>query len=252
MDPLAGFDPERFAVLAPELAGALHWFAEIGSSNDEAARLGRAGAPAGSVVVAERQTAGRGRRGSSWHLGAGDGLAFSLLLRPDFGRALWPRLALAAGLAVCRVAERAGVAGALKWPNDVLVGTRKLAGILVEGTPDFVVVGVGINVNGLHFPDGLHATSLELASGRRWEREWVLAEALRGLLACAAECAADFPSVIAAIRSRCSLTGNSVRFLAGGRCHHGVVVGLGDSGELLVRENGQVVRHVQADEVRLD
>jgi BirA family biotin operon repressor/biotin-[acetyl-CoA-carboxylase] ligase len=247
------FDRSLFAALAPELAGGLLWLEETASTNDEAAKLGRQGAPEGTMVGAERQSHGRGRRGAPWHLGPGDGLAFSLLLRPDFARPLWPRLALAAGLAVCQVVERAGLAGAIKWPNDVLVGGRKIAGILVEAAANFVVVGIGINVNGLDFPDELSAiaTSIEQQSGRRWDREWVLAETLRGVLLGAADCGAEFPAVINAVRSRCALTGNQIRYTAGGQTHSGQAVGLGDAGELLVRENGLLVRCVQADEVRL-
>jgi len=253
MSPATRFDLALFAALAPEFGARLHWHEETASTNDEAAALGRAGAPHGTVVGAERQTRGRGRRGSPWHLGPGEGLAFSLLLRPDFARPLWPRLALAAGLAVCQVIERAGLAGAIKWPNDVLVGGRKIAGILVEAAPEFVVVGIGINVNGLEFPAALEdgATSMHQQSARRWDREWVLAEALRAVLLAAADCAADFPAVMASVRARCALTGNPVRYRVGGHSHHGEVVGLGDAGELLVRENGIVVRRVQADEVRV-
>lgn len=251
--PAPTFDLSLFAALAPELAPILHWHEQLGSTNDEAANHARAGAPAGTVVGAERQSHGRGRRGSPWHLAAGDGLAFSLLLRPDFPRQLWPRLALAAGLAVCHVVERAGLAGAIKWPNDVLVGGRKIAGILVEADADFVVLGIGINVNGVDFPDALQntATSLQQQSGHRLDREWVLAETLRAVLLRAAECGTDFPSVVNAVRSRCALTGNTIRYTAAGQRHHGLAVGLGDAGELLVRENGLLVRCVQADEVRL-
>jgi len=247
------FDRALFAALAPELTGNLLWLDQTASTNDEAAKLGREGAPQGTVVGAERQSRGRGRRGSPWHLGPGDGLAFSLLLRPDFARPLWPRLALAAGLAVCHVVERAGLAGTIKWPNDVLVGGRKVAGILVEAAADFVVVGIGINVNGLWFPEAIEetATSMQMQSGRRWDREWVLAETLRGVLLGASDCGAEFPSVINAVRSRCALTGNSIRYTAGGQTHFGHALGLGDAGELLVRENGLLVRCVQADEVRL-
>jgi BirA family biotin operon repressor/biotin-[acetyl-CoA-carboxylase] ligase len=253
MKPGTPFDLSLFAALAPELAARLQWHEETASTNDAAAALGRAGAPHGTIVGAERQSHGRGRRGSPWHLGAGDGLAFSLLLRPDFARPLWPRLALAAGLAVCQVVERAGLAGAIKWPNDVLVAGRKVAGILVEAATEFVVVGIGINVNGSEFPAELAdtATSLQQQSGRRWDREWVLAAAIRGVLLGADDCATDFAALMDSVRSRCALTGKNIRFTTSGQNHQGEVVGLGDAGELLVRENGLLVRCVQADEVRV-
>lgn len=246
-----GFNVDRFAALAPALACRLHWFAELGSTNDEAARLGRSGADHGTIVAAERQTAGRGRRGSVWHHNPSDGLACSFILRPQMPPALWPRLALAAGLAVAQVAERAGVAAEIKWPNDVLAGGAKFAGVLVESEGDCVVVGIGLNVNGRSFPDGIVATSLEAASGKPWEREWVLAAIARALLAAVDDCTHQFDHLLDAVRARCALTGRPVSYRCAGTLHHGVVTGLGPGGELLVEADGRTVRVVQADEVRL-
>lgn len=131
------------------------------STNDVARRLAEAGAPAGSVVVADEQTAGRGRGGKPWHSPRGTGLLFSMLARPagegsggtaGFGSAGFAVLPLRAGLAICAALESAaGLKTGLKWPNDVVYGSsRKLAGILCEavlGTSDpFVIIGIGINV----------------------------------------------------------------------------------------------------------
>lgn len=125
------------------------------STNDVARRLAEAGAPAGSVVVAEEQTAGRGRGGKPWHSPRGAGLLFSMVARPagaGSGSAGFAVLPLRAGLAICAALESAaGLKTGLKWPNDVVYGSsRKLAGILCEavlGTADpFVIIGIGINV----------------------------------------------------------------------------------------------------------
>ncbi len=128
--------------------------ASCGSTSDEALRLAREGAPHGTVVTADAQTAGRGRAGRRWHSPPGRDLYFSAVLRPSLAPADVPAVTLAAGVGVCDAVRAAGVAdAALKWPNDVVVGTpaRKLAGILTEMTTrgarvDAVILGVGVDV----------------------------------------------------------------------------------------------------------
>jgi BirA family biotin operon repressor/biotin-[acetyl-CoA-carboxylase] ligase len=113
-------------------------------------RLAAEGAPEGTVVLADDQTAGRGQHGRPWVSWPGQALLASCLLRPDFPPARWPVLALAAGLAVAEALEEAaGVGPRLKWPNDVLLDGRKVAGVLAEGVAGArpaVVIGVGVNV----------------------------------------------------------------------------------------------------------
>jgi carbamoyltransferase len=118
----------------------VRWYGKLGSTNDEARAWAREGAQEGSTVWAEEQSAGRGRRGAVWLSGPGEGLTFSVILRPSMPRALWPRLALVSGLAVVRVFEGQGLAAELKWPNDVMVKDRKICGILVEAFDDAVIV----------------------------------------------------------------------------------------------------------------
>jgi BirA family biotin operon repressor/biotin-[acetyl-CoA-carboxylase] ligase len=126
---------------------------EIGSTNAELAELAKAGEPEGVVIVADHQTAGRGRHGRTWRAPPGTGLAVSFLLRPVAVPAhRWPWLPLLAGLVVVEaLQEYPGVYAVLKWPNDVMIGSAKLAGILVErvdGTAGAAaVVGVGLNVS---------------------------------------------------------------------------------------------------------
>ena len=145
-----------------------------GSTNDEAAARARAGAAHGTVVIAREQSAGRGRLAREWHSPAAENLYLSCVLRP----ALAPRevapITLAAGVAVCEVVNAHGAGASLKWPNDVMVEQRKVAGILTEmttrgGRVEFAVVGIGINVNGGDFPPALAdiATSLRLERGQR-------------------------------------------------------------------------------------
>lgn len=166
----------------------MHRFATLPSTNDEALRLARAGAPAGEAVVADAQTAGRGRAGHGWASPPGVALHFSVVLRPRVAPEAFPLATLACGVAVAdAVRAETGADAGLKWPNDVLVGLRKCAGILCEaelGGPGgpFVVAGVGINVNtpadALPARPDFPATSLAAETGRTFDREAVLAACL--------------------------------------------------------------------------
>lgn len=148
-----------------------------------------AGAPSGSVIVCESQTAGRGRRGRSWIAPAGGSLAFSLLWRFAPGSQPPMGLSLAVGVALARALENLGLRGAsLKWPNDVLLGTRKLAGILVELAPSrnrsvAVVIGIGVNLALPDaFPEAIAATDLASNLAQPPSRPEVLAAVLRELV----------------------------------------------------------------------
>jgi BirA family biotin operon repressor/biotin-[acetyl-CoA-carboxylase] ligase len=224
-----------------------------GSTNDDVRAAARAGAPAGLVVVAERQQAGRGRRGAAWVCPPGEGLAFSVLLRPPETKALWPRLSLAAGLAVAEGLDRHGVAAEVKWPNDVWIGGKKIAGILVEAGDDFVVVGVGINVGVTSFPDALadSATSLALECGEPPELPLVLASVLERLPVWQARIGAGFEELLRRFRERCALSGHRIRLTTAEGVLSGEAAGIGEGGELLVRTPEGLRRIVQADEVRV-
>jgi BirA family biotin operon repressor/biotin-[acetyl-CoA-carboxylase] ligase len=144
----------------------------VTSTNDEAMARARAGARHGTVVVAEVQTKGRGRGGHLWWSPNGENLYLSAVLRLPLPPSAAPPLTLAAGVAVCDAAHDLGVEAKLKWPNDVLVGGKKLAGILTETSSrgdrlESVVVGIGLNVDTREFPPDLLgvATSLRLAKG---------------------------------------------------------------------------------------
>jgi BirA family biotin operon repressor/biotin-[acetyl-CoA-carboxylase] ligase len=156
--------------------------AETGSTNEDVLRLARDGAPAGLVLVARTQTSGRGRQGRSWQSEPGAALMFSLLTRPrSVPQPVIGWLPLLAGVAVATAVRMVtGVPACLKWPNDVLVGEGKLAGILAEQSGGAVVVGVGLNVLGrtdaLPVPT---ATSLELHGAGETDRAGLLAEILR-------------------------------------------------------------------------
>ena len=166
--------------------------AQTGSTNRDVAEAARAGEPEGLVLVAESQLAGRGRLGREWVAPARSGLTFSVLLRPAFPRARWGWLPLLGGLAVASAVRRVCELDAtVKWPNDVLVGDRKTAGVLSEAVDGAVVVGIGVNVS--LRPDELPvptATSLAIESGEVVDRDPVLRAVLRTLATSYAELAA--------------------------------------------------------------
>lgn len=142
------------------------YYTTIGSTMDAAA--GRA---PGTVIIAEEQTAGQGRHGHSWHSEAGSGIYFSIVLKPA------PLLTLALGLATAEAITTAtGVACDLRWPNDVMVGGRKVAGVLAKLADGAAIAGIGINVNHTAFPADLaeQATSLRLHAGREFARMDIL------------------------------------------------------------------------------
>lgn len=163
--------------------------AEVTSTNDIAAEYGARGAAEGVVVVAESQTAGRGRFARSWHSPPGAGLYVSVLLRPP--NAVARLLTLAGGVALCEaVRESTGLAATIKWPNDLLApgGRRKLAGILVEASAtgrgvDYAVFGFGLNIRATAYPPDLlgRATSLEEELGRTVDADRLLDSCLAAL-----------------------------------------------------------------------
>jgi BirA family biotin operon repressor/biotin-[acetyl-CoA-carboxylase] ligase len=176
------------AVAQTPFAGNLHHFPEIDSTNTYAMRQGIAGAPHGSVYLADAQTAGRGRGAHTWSSPPASGLYVSVLLRPHLapGDALW--CSLAAGLAtLTAIQATTTLTPDLRWPNDILIGPRKLAGILTEMHAEatrvrHLVIGIGINVHQPHFPPELAPTATSLAiEGAHTTRDALLLALLNAL-----------------------------------------------------------------------
>jgi BirA family transcriptional regulator, biotin operon repressor / biotin---[acetyl-CoA-carboxylase] ligase len=199
-NPGAGYRIERVPdVLCPTLlrrqlrrsafGKRVHHLFKAGSTNAIAFELGQAGEPHGTLVVAEEQTAGRGRAGRSWHSERTSGVYMSLLLRPALSPMHAPLLTLLTGLALRdTVLEETGVTPDLRWPNDLLLGGKKCGGILTEmhAEPDrvhFVVVGIGVNVNHSSLPPEIAgiATSLSIATGKTYSRLQLVVRLLRKL-----------------------------------------------------------------------
>jgi BirA family biotin operon repressor/biotin-[acetyl-CoA-carboxylase] ligase len=217
------------------------------STNAELARRARAGTQAGSVLVADHQTAGRGRLDRTWVSPPGTALTFSVLLAPDrVPVARWPWLPLLVGIAVAEGVRRvAEVDCSLKWPNDVLVDDRKLAGILVERverpTGAVAVVGVGLNVSqGRDELPVLTATSLALEGAATTDRTVVLREVLRSLEALFVQWQADLGDptrgLVDSYVRRCGTLGRQVRVdLPNGEQVRGEASGIDTDGRLEVR-----------------
>ncbi len=135
-----------------ELGRTLHHYDELPSTNAKAFELAHEGGFHGEVIVTEHQTAGKGRRGRAWVSPAGKNLALSVILRPDIAPARAPELTLVAAVALTETLRDSGVEASIKWPNDVQIAGRKVAGILTELSADvervhFVVLGIGVNLN---------------------------------------------------------------------------------------------------------
>ena len=224
----------------------VHW-RMCDSTNERARELAASGAPHGTLVTADEQSAGRGRQGRRWTAPPRTAVLMSLLLRDlDARQALLP---LAAAVAVCEACEEAaGVACEVKWPNDVWIDRRKVAGILVEGRPQegWVILGIGLNVNvpAHEFPPELRdtATSLRIADGAR-PPETVLDRLLDAL-----DRWVDAPpsEVLAAWRERDALRGQVVSWDGS----EGTAAGVDDSGALLVETRDGHVK-LEAGEVHL-
>ena len=212
---------------------------ETGSTNDHARALAEAGAPHGTLVTADAQSAGRGRQGRTWSAPGGHALLFSLVLR-----GAPPLLPLAAAVAV---AEACGDVARIKWPNDVLLDGRKVAGILVEARPQqaWAVLGIGVNVavRVADLPPELHASAGTL--GRRPEdREEVLAAVL---VALEPALALETEALLDRWRARDALTGRPVHWSGG----HGIAAGIDGGGRLLVAVPGGGRTALDAGEVHL-
>lgn len=248
--------PLDAAALNSALAGPDQFWAEIvvtpstGSTNADVAAAARAGAPEGTVHTTDAQTSGRGRLDRTWESPAGSGIAVSVLLRPDTVPAgHWVWLPLLVGLAVDATVRECGVESGLKWPNDVLVDGRKLAGILLERvetpTGPAAIVGVGLNVTLRREELPIEtATSLQLEGANETNRSIILKSFLRNLEALYRAWKASEGDPGAGIRDsyvrRCITLGSRVRVdlptgsSSEGEVIEGLATGIDDLGRLLV------------------
>ncbi len=242
----------------PDLALDVRWLPTVGSTMDAVADLASQGAPDGVVVGADGQSTGRGRRGHTWQSPPGRGLYFSWLCRPALQASALPLVTLAAGVGVHRGIEQAtGLSTDLKWPNDVVVNGRKLAGILAEGcslgsSDQAVIIGVGLNLRPAVYPAevALRATSLEAELGRPPERGQVFVEILSGLVDCVAGLGHDRDGILRAWRDAApSAVGTRVEWTDPAGTRQGTTAGIDGCGALLIQTANSLER-VVAGEVR--
>ncbi|MGE5485109.1 MAG: biotin--[acetyl-CoA-carboxylase] ligase [Ignavibacteriales bacterium] len=229
------------------------------STNDLARAMAIEGSPDGTVVVAEEQTGGKGRAGRRWQCPAGAGLLFSLVLRPDLLPPETPRLTLVTAVAVARgISASTGVETGIKWPNDLLIGGRKVCGILTEmagemDRVDFVVIGIGINVNLGLKPISRGAAdfaSLDVEVGKRLDRAAILRAVLREIETWYSTYQRDgFAPVLAEWRSRSVTLGNRVTVTGPRETFEGLAVDVDDDGALIVRVDSGEDRRVLSGDV---
>lgn len=234
-------------------------FQETTSTNDVVEKLARDGVKEGVVVFAESQTKGRGRLGRKWVSPAKQGLWFSVLLRPRLRPAEATQLTVAAATALARaVHSQTSLAPDIKWPNDLLLGGRKVAGILTEMSAEvdrvnYIIIGMGVDVNQgeSDFPADVRkiASSLKLECGEPVDRPELAAAILQELDRDYARiCDGRFPELADEWESRCTTIGQHVTVLVGERRVQGRAESLDDSGALLVRtEHGRIERIIGGD-----
>jgi BirA family biotin operon repressor/biotin-[acetyl-CoA-carboxylase] ligase len=268
--PRSGYRIDRIPdVLAPDILrrqlrgspfrNRIYHFFKVDSTNRVAMELGHAGEPHGAIVVAEEQSAGRGRAGRSWHSERSSGIYLSTLLRPVLPPSQAPTLTLAAGLAVYdAVAELAGTKPDIRWPNDVLLNGKKLCGILTEmyAEPDrvrFVVVGIGINVNQTRMPDSLAkiATSLRVETGRVHSRIELTVRLLRSFESYYNQLLFDGAAPILARFAQVSsyAEGKRIRVSTAQDSFIGTTAGLDATGMLRVKRPGGATETVLAADI---
>jgi BirA family biotin operon repressor/biotin-[acetyl-CoA-carboxylase] ligase len=251
----------------------LFYFPVIGSTNDVAARLAGGGAPEGTTVAAEAQTSGRGRLGRTWFSPPGAGLYVSIVIRPDAGGRAGPggagaagpglpaALTLASGVALAEaIRETTGLPAEIKWPNDLVAGRRKLAGILAEGSAqgaelEYVILGFGVNIRPVTYPPDVarRATSIEAELGRPIDRGLLFARTLERMSASReALRAGEIGGVLDRWRRMSpSAVGARIEWRAPGGTVMGRTAGLDGDGALRVERDGRIERVVAGEVIWL-
>ncbi len=225
----------------------IYTFDSIDSTNNCAKAVAGCGAEEGTVVIAEKQTAGRGRLGRLWQANPNENLTFSIVLRPKLSAEAVNLIPLYVAVGVARAVERVTKLSVdCKWPNDLLISGKKFAGILIEGsfkqnTVESVIVGIGINVNQQSFPPDLQnkATSLRLETNKEVDRRALLSETLSSLEELYKTINSnEIQSIITLWLSRSTMINKPISVSQQGNVISGIVTGLSKEGALVLQSNG--------------
>lgn len=235
----------RNALATRRIGSKIYCYDEIGSTNNEAKRLALDGCPDGTLVIAEEQHGGRGRLSRSFLSPKGKGLWFTIVLRPDITPTEASKCTLLAALAAAKAIRRStGIDCGIKWPNDILVGGKKLVGILTEMNADmdgvkYIVCGIGINVNirADEFPEDIRsiATSIETESGAPFDRAALLGAVCEEIERAYEQMLREgFAPILAEWKKYSVTLGQAVRVIAPDETYEGRAVDLDEDGSLIV------------------
>ena len=234
----------------------IYYYENIDSTNEKAYELAELGAPEGTLVVAEKQTKGKGRAGRRWVSPSGCGIYLSIILRPEMEMSGIQAITLITALAVIKAVKAAcGLEAEMKWPNDVFAGNRKLCGILTEiraqpDSVDFIVLGIGVNVNTPAAKLPPEGTSLKIECGRAVDRSGLLKRLLREL---EKEYLRYKEEGFAPFRQECrdisSVLGRQVKISEHHRSVEGTAVDIDEKGALLVRDDSGLIQRVFSGDV---
>lgn len=238
----------------------LYYFDTIGSTNDEARRMAKSGAPHGTVLIADHQTGGHGRRGRSFHSPAGSGIYMSVLLRPDCAPTELMHLTCAAAVAMCDAVEQAvGFRPCIKWTNDLVCGKRKVGGILSElgftnqGLVDYAIIGIGINCTQTEFdfPEDIRsiAASLAMVSQTCVETDVVAAAMIQSLQKMDSQLLSAKAQILAQYKKDCITLGQEIVLLRGDGKRYGIARDIDPDGGLVVEFQSGTLEVVSSGEV---
>jgi len=241
------------------LGSKIYYSSVMESTNNEAKRLAQKGVPNGTLVIAERQHGGRGRMGRSWNSPMG-GIWLSAILRPDLSPTDAPKLTILAAVAVAEaIIQSTGICANIKWPNDILVDGKKVCGILTEMSAEmdlinYVIIGIGINVNNDNFPDELKdkSASLKQIKGEEVNRVNVLASLLERLEGYYIKAEKEgFEEIFERWRALCVNLGKQVKIVGKNESFEGTAIDIDSSGALLVKTPSEKIVKVLSGDVSL-
>ena len=238
----------------------LHWFSTIDSTNVHLRALAKAGAPSGTVVIADHQTGGKGRRGRSFHSPEGAGIYLSLLLRPDCPPDRLMHLTCAVAVAMCDAVEAAaGFRPGIKWTNDLVFGSRKLGGILTEigfntqGLVDWAILGIGINCSQTEgdFPEDIRhmAGSLSMITQQPLDRAKLAASMIQCLHRMSQRLLPEKQEILAQYRLDCMTLNRDVVLVRGDEKRYGYALDIDEEGALIVRFADGTLETVNSGEI---